>query len=343
MDNFKNLRIVAINKDGIFKYYLMKTYSRGSDTNYKIDSKHHFSGYVHILNNKNEIVYANKFENGNKLLPDLFDHEFDYLNPPSKRLEQDCNQVGTEQWKDWYQVFPDGTREYTHSQFLGLVFKEVCNLRYIPDVIGGGGGSGFYKSYGGSVPVYTDCYDSVHGCGYDVKDNGIEMVGPKPLAEYDSECNGLQNMWNMSQNYGSAGNEFAAVLTQDEAILIISEGGPVNTNIEGLYEYNGQTYYQYPADEGAPARTYQGQITSAGRYMIPISALIHTHPKCLDNGQDGVSNGQISEDDVIVADQFENINHYAIGCGKIAEYDNTGRTPTNVTSGTISETCNFIN
>ncbi len=162
--------------------------------------------------------------------------------------------------------------------------------------------------------------------------------GDKPIYESDNKCKGLNQLWAYSQN---SGDEYAGVLTTDGAILITQQldidGGGVN----GIYEYKGITYYQYPTSQGAPSRTYQGQLESAGRYFIPIMATIHSHTPCLNDGTDGITNNSI-DDDQDFASHYPNINHYIIACNAIGQFNGNGNRAFNIQTGSLSITCNSI-
>ncbi|GGG33964.1 hypothetical protein GCM10011344_38450 [Dokdonia pacifica] len=164
--------------------------------------------------------------------------------------------------------------------------------------------------------------------------------GDKPLAEYDDKCEGIIELWSLSQN----GNEWFSVLTLDGAILITQEGNNNGVAVQGLYEHNGITYYQYDAEQGSPNRTYEGQIFAQqlNKYFIPIVATVHSHTPCIQDGTDGVSNN-IIEDDQQMAGIFDEINHYIIGCNAIAQFDGNSNQTFNVQLGDLDDLCNNIN
>lgn len=163
--------------------------------------------------------------------------------------------------------------------------------------------------------------------------------GDKPIYENENKCNGLNQLWTYSQN---SGDEYAAVLTADGAILITQQLNTASGGISGIYEFNGITYYQYPTSQGAPSRTYQGQLESVGRYFIPIVATIHSHTPCLNDGTDGITNNTIN-DDQNFASHYPNINHYIIGCNAIGEFNGNSNQAFNIQTGNLSSTCNNIN
>ncbi|RAV27386.1 hypothetical protein, partial [Sinomicrobium soli] len=163
--------------------------------------------------------------------------------------------------------------------------------------------------------------------------------GDKPLYEYNDKCTGITSLWQLSED---SGNEFAAVLTNDGAILIIQEVNSNGGGINGIYQYAGNTYYQYPMSQGSPSRTYAGQIQSARRYFIPIKATIHSHTPCINDGSDGITNNIIN-DDKNFASHYSAINHYIIGCSAIGQYNGSSNQAFNIQHGNLSTLCNNVN
>ena len=171
-------------------------------------------------------------------------------------------------------------------------------------------------------------------------ENYADEESYKPIYEYDDKCEGLDKLWAMSLK---SGNEIAAVLTIDNAILIIKEGSRDKVNFPGLYTYfNGKTHYQYPTSRGAPARKYTGQVISAGRYFIPIKATIHSHTPCLTDGSDGITNRSIVKDKTL-ASEHNSINHYLIGCNAIGQFNSSSSNAFNIQGGNLGSLCNNIN
>ena len=172
--------------------------------------------------------------------------------------------------------------------------------------------------------------------------NEDEMIfdeGDKPLEEFDNKCNGINRIWSLSQ---ASGDEFAAVLTSDGAILITQQLNPNGGGISGIYNFNGNTYYQYPASQGSPARTYAGQLYASGRYFIPISATLHSHTPCINDGTDGIKNNIIN-DDKAFASHYPKVNHYIIGCNAIGQFNGSSNQPFNINNGNLNNNCNKIN
>lgn len=163
-------------------------------------------------------------------------------------------------------------------------------------------------------------------------------AGVKPLKEFDDKCTGIDELWAMSE---ASGNEVAAVLTEDGAILIIAEGSRDGIDFPGLHNFMGKTYYGYEISKGKPARTYSGQVERVNRYFIPIKATIHSHTPCLTDGTDGLTNREIREDKIF-AGEFKNINHFLIGCKSIGEFNHKTSNASNIQIGTLNIICEKI-
>lgn len=163
--------------------------------------------------------------------------------------------------------------------------------------------------------------------------------GQKPLAEYSAQqrCNGLQNMWNAGIQNNSS--ETYGVITIDGSLLFTQIGGQTGGQIDGIYEQDGSVYYFYPKT-GNPTPTYLGTITAHPvYYFVPISATVHTHTPCTNDGTDGISN-RAGDDDFPFAARFFQIKHYVIGCSAVAEFNNYSYF--NIRNGNLSVTCNNI-
>ncbi|WP_289021961.1 hypothetical protein [uncultured Salegentibacter sp.] len=201
-----------------------------------------------------------------------------------------------------------------------------------PNNDGGGGENTYYSPGGGAGTVSTGAFSF----------NLNEMIfdeGDKPLEEYDDKCTGISRVWELSQRDG---DEYAAVLTLDGAILITQQLGTRGGGISGIYNYNGTTYYQYPASQGRPSRTYSGQLNSSDRYFIPIIATMHSHTPCINDGTNGITNNTIN-DDQNFANYYPNINHYIIGCNAVGQFNGSSNQVFNVHTGNLNTICNNIN
>jgi hypothetical protein len=162
--------------------------------------------------------------------------------------------------------------------------------------------------------------------------------GGKPIEEYDDKCAGVCRLWELSLE---TGNEYFAVLTLDSALLITQQLSPHGGGITGLYNYNGTTYYQYLISWGSPARTYTGQFSRVNRYFITIVATIHTHPLCVNDGTDGITNFILKRDQKFAA-AYPNVNHYIVGCGAIGQLSGNSSKAFNIQSGNLDTLCNNL-
>lgn len=163
-----------------------------------------------------------------------------------------------------------------------------------------------------------------------------EAAGDKPIMEYADRCQGLQDIWN---NYPN--NEVSGYITSDGQLLVIDILAFNGGETWGTYQYNGVTYYPYPMSQGAPANNYAGIVQSAGYYLIPIVASVHTHSPCRTDGTNGVSH-PVGQDDRDRAALSPGINHWVIGCGAIAQYSGTSASFYNVQTGALSLLCNNV-
>jgi hypothetical protein len=169
--------------------------------------------------------------------------------------------------------------------------------------------------------------------------NSLNSPGRKPIAEFiNDKCGGVLGMWNMGVQNNN--HEVYGVITQSGSLLI-TQISPNTTGgqFDGIYEFNGTTYYFYPADGNMPG--YAGTILSGNKYFIPISGTVHTHNPCMNDNTNGITDNDGS-DDFPFAGKFSGINHYVLGCnGAIAQYNS--RAYFNLHNGNLSSTCTFIN
>lgn len=347
--------LITANEKKEYTYYVVKFYKENSKNTSHLEKSFagssNFSGFIHLLNKSSDIVFAKKFEAGIEDSKKFYNQEFkDKRNKDENlyaRVEETCTTVTTHQWTDNYVRWGNGPPILVSSTYNGSTQTESCESYWLPDLnIFGGSGAGLYikNSIGG---IYNDCQTA--SCRHQIRDLALgegfnqNLIyfgeGIKPIYENDNKCLGIQEMWSMSQN---SGDEFAAVLTTDGAILITQQLNPTGRGFGGIYEFNGTTYYQYPISDGPPSRTYSGQIESAGRYFIPISATIHSHTPCISDGTDGITNNTIN-DDQNFASHYQNANHYIIGCNSIGQFNNSSNQAFNIQNGNLNILCNNIN
>ncbi len=163
--------------------------------------------------------------------------------------------------------------------------------------------------------------------------------GEKPIGESPNKCQGAQDMWNASV---SNNKEVVGLLTSDGKTITVAMLGYSGGSWGGLYKHEGTVYYTYPSSKGAPSQLYAGMQVAAGQYFIPIVATIHTHNPCIQMGGDGITNITLSEGDQSLAQSFQTINHYIIGCGAIGEFDYHNDFPSILQSGNLSTTCSKL-
>ncbi|OOG18169.1 hypothetical protein BWD42_12950 [Sphingobacterium sp. CZ-UAM] len=149
-------------------------------------------------------------------------------------------------------------------------------------------------------------------------------------------------MWN---NYPN--NETFGYLTADNQLIMTDVLALDGGQASGTYKYvnpDGTTsyYFTYPDTQGAPAGTYTGIIHSAGKYFIPITASIHTHTPCRQDGTNGVSHN-VGADDKAFATSAPGLKHWVIGCGAIGQFNSTSTNFFNILVGDLSTNCSKIN
>ena len=161
--------LLAIQKDDVnFEFYVVKFYQEvkndldlGPNVSFSIPGR--FSGLVHVLDNNNEIYFAQKFKDGDILEQRLFTQKGQASD--NGRMSEDCYTVTTYHYTDWY---VNGV--YTDSWLNYISYETFCYNTYLPDLYTyGGGGSG---SYGSSIggDAYNNCGDPVHGCIFKLND-----------------------------------------------------------------------------------------------------------------------------------------------------------------------------
>ncbi|HVW99149.1 MAG TPA: hypothetical protein VHA52_01700, partial [Candidatus Babeliaceae bacterium] len=205
-----------------------------------------------------------------------------------------------------------------------------------------GSASASSSSGGGPEPPYGN------GGGGDDDDDGFSfdsnlllnnMNGTKPIAEYPDKCSGAQGIWTMATNNNK---EVFGVMTADSQFMAVAMIGFEGGQFGGIYDEYGTEYYTYPDSLGLPSQTYSGMIHSAGQYFIPIIATIHTHNPCVVDGTDGVTNGNLSPEDIQLENNYTTINHYIIGCDALGKLNAGYNQAFLLATGTLSNTCSLI-
>lgn len=189
ISNFNNRRkttykilITKKNKESynayIIKFISEKNIDQIENKNIFFSNTKGFSGYIHLFDNENDLVYAKKLEEGiNKSGKLLLKKDFKN-KLTQKRVEEDCITVATYHYKDWYKVWNDEDGYhivYMSTEFLGVTYDTQCTDIYFPDSSGnGGGGGGTYNGSSDSGP-----YQSCTKCLYKIED-AITIVANAP-------------------------------------------------------------------------------------------------------------------------------------------------------------------
>lgn len=294
-----------------------------------------YSGKLQVLNLAGEAMISSVYEDG-------------------KRVSTDNLRLSEEMCETWIDVemtvvnTPDGNSYLTE---LTWTEYEVC------DDVGGGntfppptplpeGPSGGAEAPTVGIQLTEKCPEgaimSADGCEceHGEDDMGVCLPpvnpGTKPIYEYSNKCSGISSIWS---NYPN--NEVAGYVTTDGQLLVIDILPYNGGNTYGTYDFNGVTYYPFPDNTGPPSGTYQGMLHERGYYFIPVSASVHTHSPCRTDGTNGVSH-QVGQDDLTRAASSPNINHWAIGCNAIGQFNSTSTNFFNVQTGPLSSTCSSI-
>lgn len=270
-----------------------------------------------------------------------------YDNPPQPRKKSETQSQGSSETTE------NTGFKFQRNQNIKNGWNEECAwhlaFRYTPEV----GDVDYYEFYYICEQVYVE---ETPGDPINIDENSgggsnsnpsldlsllEEVDGKKPLKEYASKCVGLNDMWNSYPN-----NEVSGYITSDGKVLLIDILASGGGTTSGLYEFQGKTYYPYAKSLGAPAQNYAGMIiggpSNNSYYLIPVTASIHTHSPCRSDGTNGVSHN-VGSDDKAFALKYGNINHWAIGCGAVGQFNGVSDSFFNKKIGNIDETCNQIN
>ncbi|OEK06595.1 hypothetical protein [Roseivirga misakiensis] len=267
------------------------------------------------------------FNNNSSLVSEIIGSEssgqknqaFTLVQPSNDHIEKEW--VGT---KNCLFTFT-GTREDPYQELTNIDCQTTWTWERVPsqpEILDAGGGGG-----GGTRIINMTRLKN--------------LKGKKPLKEYNTKCSGFQDMWNSYPNQ----EVFGYITTDGKVIMtdILSENGG---SAGGLYEYEGTSYYSYPASQGKPSQSYAGMVkagpSSNPYYLIPVSASVHTHSPCRSDESNGISHN-VGNEDKVFASTHTLIKHYVIGCDAIGEYNGTKNSFFNKKLGNIDETCKKIN
>ena len=194
-----------------FKYYILKAYQEldnigksNVSQEYFYNDQINYYGILQLLNKEKNIAFAIK-----KTLDDPNNQSIYYdknviqnkkENSLSARIEENCIEIVTYHYTEWYNVRPDGTKDYNGRTYEGMTTETVCNSYWLPDLdTSGGGGSGMYKG-SGDGGVYEDCDDTIHGCKYDVQDGEVIDSEDQIINALTGKAKCIYNKLNSSSN-----------------------------------------------------------------------------------------------------------------------------------------------
>ncbi len=131
------------------------------------------------------------------------------------------------------------------------------------------------------------------------------VKNPRPI-EFADKCAGVPSMIQVS---ASDKKERVGYITLDGQFIYSPHSGTSGDVEVGIRIRNGQAYYNYKMNLGAPTRNYFGMIVDneIQEYLIPVRTAIHTHIP--DFGNNGaaitITNSIKSDDDKKVADLIQ--------------------------------------
>ena len=283
-----------------------------------------------------------------------------FIGSQSQSEDNSSDRISTTCRTIWVEL---GTTSYTEELEDGMTAVVIEDRRYDAVEVCSGGGDGSNEDFmdgipnepgGGGAPAKEADLPVVKpGCGADfiLDENGdcvplineeeIELVaGDRPIKEYPDKCAGIQDMWNSYTDQEAAG-----YLTADGKIILTNINPLAGGDLFGIYSWNGIAYYPYPKSDAAPNQNYTGMIEidrpAPGYYLIPVTASIHTHTLCRSDGSNGVSH-PVGEDDLDLATRYPSINHWAVGCNAIGQFNASSADFFNVSTGGLSRICNKI-
>ncbi len=140
--------------------------------------------------------------------------------------------------------------------------------------------------------------------------DATQKKNPKPI-EFSDICTGMPSIIQASQGDKK---ERVGYVTLDGKFLYSSSLGTSGEVQPGVRSKNGQFYYNYKMNLGAPTQNYAGMIIDNDRqeYWIPIRTIIHTHVPYFGNNGAAITttNPEKSEDDHKMADILQKNNYF---------------------------------
>ena len=203
---FKSYKIIVTIKDESINFYALRIYEKIlekgaviSELSFK--NSNNVTGYKHLIDKDNDIVFANKMEKGTRVIKDFYKKNLKELDPyKSKSDEINCVNVIVNHYTDWYKTWTDEDgfhMEYLSTRLTGTSIESICSYEYLPDyidpnTIGGGSpnGSGSYKNgCSNTSPSSKTRYFSkeADNCGIEVTEDVVEC-GEGYIIDADGNC-----------------------------------------------------------------------------------------------------------------------------------------------------------
>jgi hypothetical protein len=177
---------------------------------------------------------------------------------------------------------------------------------------------------------------------------------PKPI-EFANICAGMSSMIQASGDKKERGG----YITLDGQFIYSPRAGSTGDLPVEIHMKNGQAYYKYKMNLGAPTRTYFGMITNneTQEYWIPVRTVIHSHfPDQVNNGLTITTNNPGKSDDdatmaLLIQENIQSVNLYVVevkdnGKYLVASFSINSTDYTIVGDDLIlpnSDVCNLIN
>ncbi len=145
------------------------------------DSNEIFTGFMHLIDKENDVVFAKKIDRGVVDEKLFFDKAFKNKTTTNKMIE-DCVTYLVYNYIDWYKITSSGI-EKSSTQLVSVNYEATCYTYFLP---GGGEPTGGGTGGNGDATVY-DCGDPVHGCINKVK-NMLDDCGDGFVKDENGIC-----------------------------------------------------------------------------------------------------------------------------------------------------------
>lgn len=163
------------------------------------------------------------------------------------------------------------------------------------------------------------------------------VISPAPIKVYSNICDAINEMWNSYPN-----NETFGYLTEDGKVIFTNILPLSGGQAAGLYnnENSNDYYFVYPKSAGT--YSFINPISNSTNTFVKVIASIHTHTPCRFDGTDGVTNKIVSLEDASLANQHPGLINYVIGCGAIANFNESNDSYFNIHNSSQSNLCQYV-